>query len=344
MITHNNYEAYLLDYFEANLSHELVEELLAFINVNEDVKNAIGKLSAPGDLVLDIPPAAYPNKKSLKKTALINDENYLNYLVALVENDLNLTERKEVKSYIAANPQLQSELALLKRSKLDSADVVAYPYKSKLKKDRFIIPFYYPIAAAASIILMFGVYYFNENKNDVGAIAKAETHKLADTLNIIQPIIPAIQKVAINKKQVQYNPVKEKLIERESIAYADIIFIKTIEKTAVYIDKITFVEVPFSNQNTDVVLKDEPVENASLKEIATKKIEKVIDKAPNVIALIDSAKKSGLLNIANAGLNTFGRLTGTDLRIERRTDANGNYKGITFAAAGFELSHTKGAK
>jgi len=85
LITRKNYEAYLLDYVEGNLSPELIAELMLFLEQNPDLKEVledfeIHKLEPVEDLGFD--------KTRLKKeTGIITSDNYEDFIIAEVESN-----------------------------------------------------------------------------------------------------------------------------------------------------------------------------------------------------------------------------------------------------------------
>jgi hypothetical protein len=117
LITQNNYEAYLLDYVEGNLSPERIAELMLFFENNPELKEdleafEIHELVAPTIELID--------KNQLKKEAsLITLSNYEYFLVAEIES-LNTPEiSRRLHLFLERHPSLQKEFVTYKKNKID---------------------------------------------------------------------------------------------------------------------------------------------------------------------------------------------------------------------------------
>ncbi|MDF1673605.1 MAG: hypothetical protein P1U41_08865 [Vicingaceae bacterium] len=150
LITKNNYEAFLLDYVEGNLSPEHTAELMLFFENNPELKEDLEGFDL---LTLDVPETNLENKEVLKInenriTALTFDD----YAIAEIEG-LN-SEEKSAAFYVflKQNPIYQKEFEVYKKSKL-IAPALVFEDKPVLKREQKVIPLYWWVTSAAAVIL-----------------------------------------------------------------------------------------------------------------------------------------------------------------------------------------------
>ncbi|NML19678.1 hypothetical protein HHL16_02280 [Pseudoflavitalea sp. G-6-1-2] len=65
----------------------------------------------------------------------INRQNYEEWLLLYVDNELSLAERIIVDDFLAANPDLQQELTMLQQSTFQPEDAIVFEHKSALYKN-----------------------------------------------------------------------------------------------------------------------------------------------------------------------------------------------------------------
>ncbi|OQX79976.1 MAG: hypothetical protein B6D64_03895 [Bacteroidetes bacterium 4484_276] len=170
-INRNNYEAYLLDYWEDNLDQKGRRELSVFFRQNPDLKKNFGefesfRLQPDETLVFD-------NKENLKKTEVrqvgeIHEDNYEDWIIAAQEGDLSVVGQQQFDKFVAGNPAVKKEISLFGFAALKTDKSIVYPQKEKLRKS---IPFYshravyWPVAVAATLIIAFGVFGLFKNES-----------------------------------------------------------------------------------------------------------------------------------------------------------------------------------
>ena len=136
-INKKNYEEWFLDYFEERLTPEQVEELMAFLELNDDLKEEFESFEN-----ITLPPAKpviFDAKEKLKKIGIIsvgdiNEKNCEAFLVAEVEGDLSSEQSDNLFEFLEKNPTLKKELELLKKSKLTPDNNIVFDNKEYLKK------------------------------------------------------------------------------------------------------------------------------------------------------------------------------------------------------------------
>jgi len=216
LITINNYEAYLLDYVEENLSPELVAELMLFLEQNPELKEDLA-----GFEVHELVPNAVENfdKKSLKKDVVGVD--YETLMIAEIEGVNSKKESKLLFSYLAKNTSAQKEFEVYQKAKLVAPEIVFENKKGLKKKAGIIIPLYwkYSSAAAAVVIVLWSLNWFDEdrvyyptaerenviedsisNNNLMDNFVIQEEKQFAEDVNAV--ILRKNQKIKKEKKQV----------------------------------------------------------------------------------------------------------------------------------------------
>ncbi len=135
-INRDNYEAYFLDYHEGQLSPEMVEEVLIFVDQNPDLRNVFEEFEAVM-LVAD-QDIVFEKKSSLKKnhvfvTSQVNELNYEEYLVGETEGLLNTEQLASIEEFISINPQFEKDRRLYSLAHLSANDKIVFEAKDSLK-------------------------------------------------------------------------------------------------------------------------------------------------------------------------------------------------------------------
>lgn len=168
-INKNNYEAYLLDYFENNLSTEMIAELLVFLQSHPELNvdlDSFDLISVQPDKTV-----VYEDKASLKQSGVVsysflNCDNYEEYFVASIDGELFPEQEKDLQTFIGLNPGLMKEYELFRLTVLVPDTNVIFERKSSLKKGTFGIThinpkqwIYTAFAVAASVVLLIGFFF-----------------------------------------------------------------------------------------------------------------------------------------------------------------------------------------
>ena len=152
----HNYEAYLLDFSEGNLTDELQMELELFLIQHPKLDINLSDL----DLVsLNEESISFSNKNNLKKTE--TDLVSKGQFVAYIEGQLSATEKAELEKSCINNPLLSKELALFQKTILAVDSSIIYPNKNELKRKPKVIWFNVSTiqyAAAACVLFIIGLF------------------------------------------------------------------------------------------------------------------------------------------------------------------------------------------
>lgn len=134
-ITINNYEAFVLDYFEGCLSADLCEELELFVLSHPELEINLKDNDLP---IFEFEDEKAEFKSQLKKTeSSFQDESVLSY----VENLLTEVEKKVFEFKLLSDKELASDLTLFKKTILEVDQELKFDHKAELFKneDDFVL-------------------------------------------------------------------------------------------------------------------------------------------------------------------------------------------------------------
>jgi hypothetical protein len=162
-VTLNNIEEYLVAEAEGLLSDEMLARLDEFVMQNPGFEKdrriyRHTRLEADSQIV-------YARKDSLKHNSFpvgeINETNYEEYLVKEVEGILTPDEADDLEIFVGMNPQARIDRKLFGMTKLQPDTSIMYTAKASLKHT--VVPFrrivYYSMSAAASVVVLLGLYF-----------------------------------------------------------------------------------------------------------------------------------------------------------------------------------------
>lgn len=164
-INKNNYEAWLLDYFEGVLDAHQVGELLLFVEQHPEL--GIDLEEGFDGLQLEAEDVSFTLKDDLKREApsgVVNEANYEDFLVAEMEGVISPQHLLALQAFIKANPALEKERAMYAKLKLEASTEIVFANKGSLKKKRaLVIPMFVRLAAAAAVALLI-LFFWPESK------------------------------------------------------------------------------------------------------------------------------------------------------------------------------------
>ena len=151
-ISKNNYEAYLLDEAEGNLSPLLTEELRVFLNQHPHLKEELPnfdafKLNPPKD-------APFDKSALLKNPDAITLKNCEDIMIAEIEGENAATTSAALKIFIKENPAIEATFLAYQQTKLIGSDLVFEHKKTLYKKTGKVIFINWKISSAAAVILV----------------------------------------------------------------------------------------------------------------------------------------------------------------------------------------------
>lgn len=336
-IDRNNYEVWMIDYFDSKLSAAEKAGLMAFIEENPDIKAEFEQFET---VVPEPEDVEFAEKKELKKpgvrtTQHIDEVNYEDFFTGYYENDLDESMRKEVLEFVALNPTFKDEFEF--HSQLFSkADVdVAYDDKASLKR-RPVVPVYWMVSSAAAVvIILFGLYQFL--KPNINIIEPGQREQL--TVNAIKPlerpdiVNPSITAELIPSEAFQIDrqlPENENNVN-ERLAFASV----TNLHPATISNELNYpliVTVPQSTlYDLDFLLAD--MNPSGQKSLFGRIIQNIAGKITGNNAPADDSQAEEAVNeprfikALGKSINVFNTLTGSDTELVKTYDKNGNLSG-----------------
>lgn len=167
-INRENYEMYFIDYYDGNLNNNDIDTLMAFLQSNIDLKEEFEEFE---EFSVSIPKVIYPNKNILLKRKIvsergINADNCEDFFIAYHEGDLSEEEKIETLLFCEKNLSLKKEFQSFSKIFLTPDKAIRFKGKSKLKRHKLRKLYFSSFAAAASLIILFGL--FSLLKNDFG--------------------------------------------------------------------------------------------------------------------------------------------------------------------------------
>lgn len=369
-ISRNNYEEYFLDYIEGSLDDSQIRELRIFLADNPDLEKELKEYK----LISLIPDKlAFTEKELLKKNRdeslnEINETNFSYYSIAKIENDLGPAEEEYFDSFISDNHEKKKELELFKQCKLEPDSKQIFINKDILKKDvksikpiKRLIPYF---SAAASIIIIFGIYIsvnnFNEKQTET-TITEIEGKRIIDK---------SINDVVNEEKTSEFISEEPKTPDNRN----DIIVVAPKNKESNF---ITSNEIYVPDNDTDILLRSEAtdIEQQEIKinSINSRKphpvsifsprqrilakaeiqeqipIQKSGDEYVNVFQFAgreikkrvlkkDADEKLSIWDIADAGIRGVNTITGKDIKLKKFYNEEGKISSIGINTELYQLA------
>ena len=210
LINESNYEEWFFDDSEGLLNDEQKSAIEEFISINPQFEKD-RKLFAAARLTTDTE-VRFENKESLKQKAIpvgaIHAETYETFMARELEGDLSPDEKLQLQEFMQYNPQLEKDRKLFSLTRLSPDTSIVFADKESLKQK--VVPLrrivYYALSTAASLALLFSVYFLLDRNNIPSNLAQQGNVKNRINREISQPA-PVSQPGNIAAKPI--SPVAE---------------------------------------------------------------------------------------------------------------------------------------
>jgi hypothetical protein len=185
-IDRHNYEEYFLLYIDNELNVDQKKQVEAFVSANPDLEEEFVMLQqsclVPDDSIV------FEGKEMLmkKESGPITINNYEQWLVLYVDNELTEEEKIAVEKFADSTPTVRAELNLFLQTKLEPKEIV-FPGKESLYrtdvKVRVISMRWLRVAAVIAFLLAtgFGIYSIFSNTNN------PKNNRTANNQNVTVP-------------------------------------------------------------------------------------------------------------------------------------------------------------
>lgn len=348
-IDRSNYEIWIIDWLDGNLSELQVEQLKLFLSENPDIKEEYNELTT---LRLFPIPKSFPHKNHLKKsTADISGLQFEYLCVAFLENDLSANQQTELKESIELDKEKKKSFELILKMKLSLADV-GYKHKNQLIRrtvaQNIILLSFIGLSAAAIITIAIITYYFIPRSLQVKT--DNTTQNIAVDSTIQKPTVEIVSdKITTEKKDI---PIKRQNKNLFSISQKKTSVITEAEKNSSLqndslsrsaynplpmLDKIPVsAEIEFKNEtiSKNLIALNATI-NIPVYDDGRSKLSKFIAKTFREKILKENTKKDSPLKayeIAEAGVAGLNKLLGWEMALNEKNDENGKLKSVYFSS------------
>jgi hypothetical protein len=145
----------------------------------------------------------------------INKQNYEEWMVAFMDNELDENELQAFNSFLAAHPELKTELNDFKSTQFKPESNIVFEGKEALYKTNgalLLLKKSWPIAAALAILLVAWPFLNNKESNEK-VIVKNEKNTVEKEANIDTPIRNQEAIVSVKEEEVESTvQQKEKIV------------------------------------------------------------------------------------------------------------------------------------
>jgi len=322
-INRNNYEAFLLDYVEQNLTAELVAELMLFLEQNPDLKaelEAFENISFASEQL-----ETFEHKADLKQAAVEE------LMIAELEGLNTAQETAQLNEAIKANEAYAVLFARYQKTILVPEQVVFSDKNSLKHKDTKVVPIYWWVSSAAAVL--FVVFTLNPFVTDNNNLSSVDTRMLPvdnaqslikeETKEVSQPSVNSSQS-SVHSNQVLNNNTQSTKHKAQSTNH------KTHHPST---KKMIEIE-PYKEKEYVVI---EPVElvaeEKSSKEFLT--VSEVRKKEAQKRLLENEVTTSSKELVA---ANVVAKVLGKNAEVETTEDASGEVKEYALNIGGFSFS------
>lgn len=364
-INRNNYELYFLDYLDGNLSDRDIHMLEDFLLINPDLRS---ELEGTEKISLHPDNIEFDHKEYLKHPDLtlpVNENNLQDFCIASAEGDLNEQQRSGLGLFTRKHPEALKTLNFFMQLHLIPDKSIIFPGKQKLKKFVILIPrdiLYPSLSIAASILFMLIIYFRSEKitQNIPGMaadlpaviISRPDTNvkESINDIKAVQKTVPQIYQssviAAVTPKEKKQTPVNKSSVSpdknNEDQKHKDPLHqqrlnpsiqikLPSLADNTIYVPTIDGGQITYS----PVSVRPEAPEYLSISEYARQQLTaKVIGTRERENARITAWE------LADAGITGINKLTGGEMKLEKRIDEDGSVSAYSFDSKLLSFSTT----
>lgn len=177
-INRSNYETWIIDWLDDNLSKEAVDTLMAFLEQNPDIKRDIESLEKTR---LMPEPLYVRGKNDLKHSPLdLSAEQIEGLSVAELEKDITPTQQFELNMALQGSQSAKKAHDIILKTKLTPSNE-HYDKKESLKRINKSVIIYRTIISAVAIIAIVFLLFVHNNDTPSKGIYVSEAKNVSDT-------------------------------------------------------------------------------------------------------------------------------------------------------------------
>ncbi len=348
-IDRSNYEIWLIDWLDGNLSRIEAEQLMAFLNENRDILEEYSELTtfrlSPSEI-------SFTQKDDLIKKAEEISESQFEYLcVAYLEKDLTYDQQSEVKELIDLYPDKKKSFELIQKTKLLPEDI-KYEKKKQLIRMTIVqkvMRFSYIGLSAAAIIAFALITYFSIPRTLPIKTVKTSQNIKADSIVRKTTVEPVSDNIIFVKKDPTFKRQNKKILSESSEAQSVIdehVMNSHLQNapTERSVNNPTdlFNKVPVLSQVDlkgktipDNLIAFRPTFNIPAYDDGRSRLSRFISKTFREKILKEKSAKDTPLKgyeIAEAGVTGLNKLLGWEMEFDKKNGENGELKSIYFSS------------
>jgi len=326
-----NYEVWMIDYFDGRLNAVEVAELMAFVEENPDIKK---EFEAFENVTVSTETNAYFSKSELRKgpiiaTEKISEENYEEYFVAYYEGDLDKNQQDELLVFVASNPEIEKEFAFHNQLIIKTDSSVIFKDKRSLKRKALIGIYWQISAAAAAILILFGLFtLFETNTSNINDRSSSMNQLSIKTIpvNLQQNPVPGLIEKRITF--IKLPDLEIEVIVDEYIAFNQLspqapdISVINSDEYILLAEK----ETAYYDISNSLVLADEPKRKNAFGRIIQNIARRVSGNLPEE-ETEEINNDPGFVKALGTGITVFNTITGGDTELVKSYDQSGNLTG-----------------
>ncbi len=368
-INRDNYEAFLLDMIEGNLTAENEEKLIRFLNENPG-------LAADFDIKGFMLPSEenhFSFKDDLKKGGLaqnVTKNNYDQFCIARLEGDLPAAGTKKLELFLRENPEFYPGASLYDKLLLKADRSVVFPSRIKLKRNVVkpvpVRKLVFRIASiAASIVILLSAYLFVTGIRQEHFAPQITTippftdaDELISDIKIPEPaLIPEsipddLQVGPEINQETLLSKTSEVIVKEEPFSGKGLPYREREEPLVLSEQRLPGILVIESHGDPHVFTIAEITGYGKLPgttEFADYENYNSDSRTAGIIALFSRSRKPDeepdrltFWDLASAGIKGINTVTGTDLLLEREYDHDGNLVHVAFSSGIIEFRRSTG--
>jgi hypothetical protein len=341
-INRNNYEACFLDYFDGNLDKRQMDELMAFLELNPDLKAEFSSFVA---IQLPKSAEAFEGKALLKKEN-VTLLNYSQYFIAHTEGDLSEAEEKNLRRFLQEHPQLLPELEIFKKLRILPQHEIIFKDKTILKRNTKVIAFRTAVryAAAAVIAILLLTYFFLPESLSHLAQQQPVNSIPPNTLDIKN--IPPATVAEINVQKTDHVTITRRKRDAD-IPKNKTTPVPTSEEPVAIIPPVVTISqngggfaVPSNTPDTlstakNIAAVTKPDSPSQLSDVFTNEELQELGFSSS-----EKNKKNDLFDLAAKGVDGLGKVTGTEMALKKSNDELENTQTVELAIGPFSYVRT----
>jgi len=353
-INRNNYEVFIIDFFDDKLNVEKTSALMLFLDENPDLKEEFELLKQPLPKPEKI---VFEKKEKLKKqvvkaVAEINEDNYENYFIGFYEGDLKNDEKTDLEIFLGLNGFLQKEFELFGKLKLQADASIYFPGKDSLKKKSELRIVYYAVSVAAIVLLFLSIYpLFKAEIPSTPTVERTQLSAMlkADPVKNISKAVEANIFISENKTK-QIVLVEDFTAQIENYVEAEKNDLALIKVKEIPIDEIISTDYSLAENQAEYIAFADIPEDITLEKEKKSALGRVINKnVGGLLAVFKRNKKNtldenepGFVKFLDQSLIVFNTITGSDKELTKVYNKDGKLSSYGFEGGTVNLRRNLG--